>query len=291
MVTAYGRGLRETDRRTAAAAAGGDLPLDALGSGSDFTPFIQHLGIASLNFEYTGEDDQSGVYHSLYDTFEHYVRFGDPGFVYGIALAQTSGHTMLRVAQADILPLEFSGFAEALESYRHELHTLTDERRKNAEDLAKLLDQNAFKLAADPTRSLAPPEREPVAPYLNFASFDNAVARIQKLAKSFDEAESRALASGTGLSPERRRELDDLLRGMEQALTDPNGLPGRSWYRHLLYAPGLLTGYGAKTVPGVREAIEANRWDEANEYLERTARVLEGYADRLERGRQLLSAQ
>ena len=290
MVDGYGHRLREDDRRLTAATAGGDLPLSALGSGSDFTPFIQHLGVTSLNFEYTGEDDQGGVYHSLYDTFEHYTRFGDPGFIYGIALAQTSGHTLLRVAQSDLLPLEFGGFADTLEAYRQELHALTDERRKGAAELGKLLDQSAFKLATDPTRVVAPPEREPEVPYLNFAPFDNAVARVQRLARAYDEVSARALAASPPLSAAKRGELDDVLRGMEQTLTDPRGLPGRPWYRHLLYAPGLLTGYEVKTVPGVREAIEAHRWDEANDYLQLTARVLDTYADRLQRATQLLGA-
>jgi N-acetylated-alpha-linked acidic dipeptidase len=290
MVDGYGHRLHEGDRRLAAATSGGDLPLSALGSGSDFTPFIQHLGVTSLNFEYSGEEDQGGVYHSLYDTFDHYLRFGDPGFVYGIALAQTSGHTLLRVAQADILPLEFGGFADTLEAYRQELHTLIDERRKGSVDLAKLLDENAFKLANDPTRVVAPPEREPEVPYLNFASFDNAVARVQRQARAYDDASTRTLVSGPPLSAARRAELDEVLRGMEQTLTDSRGLPGRPWYRHLLYAPGLLTGYEVKTVPGVREAIEAHRWEEANDYLQLTARVLETYADRLQRATQLFAA-
>ena len=97
--------------------AGRAPPLQALGSGSDYTPFLQHLGIASLSIEYGGEDKEDGIYHSTYDSFDHYVRFGDPGFAYGVALAQTIGHLMLRAADADVLPFEFKDFADAIARY------------------------------------------------------------------------------------------------------------------------------------------------------------------------------
>ncbi len=99
-----------------------------------------------------GESDQAGVYHSNYDSFDHYVRFGDPGFVYGIAEAQTVGHTVLRVADADVLPMQFGSFADTVDGYLTELHELADHKRKAAEELGKLLDQHAFTLASDPTR-------------------------------------------------------------------------------------------------------------------------------------------
>src|SRR6185503_1001114 len=115
-------------KKAAKVVAGGDIPLDPLGSGSDYTPFVQHLGIASLSLEYGGEDDQDGVYHSLYDTFEHYVRFGDPTFAYGIAEARTAGRAVLRMAQSNVLPLQFEAFAQTLEEYRDELRKLVDDR-------------------------------------------------------------------------------------------------------------------------------------------------------------------
>src|SRR6202011_1794803 len=158
LVDGYEKGASELEKKDAKiAAAGGDLPIGALGSGSDFTPFLQHLGITSLAIEYGDEDDQAGVYHSNYDSYDHYVRFGDPGFVYGIAEAETVGHTILRVADADVLPLQFGSFAEAIDGYIGELHGLADQKRKAAEDLGKLLDQSAFALASDPTRPLLPP--------------------------------------------------------------------------------------------------------------------------------------
>ena len=158
LVDGYEKGASEQEKKDATmAAAGGDLVIEALGSGSDFTPFLQHLGITSLSIQYGGESDQAGVYHSKYDSFDHYVRFGDPGFVYGIAEAETVGHVILRVADADVLPLQFAGFAQAVDGYVGELHQLTDQKRKAAQELGKLLDQNAFTLASDPTRPVLAP--------------------------------------------------------------------------------------------------------------------------------------
>ncbi len=280
---------QEDDRKTAAkVAGGGDIPLQALGSGSDFTPFMQHLGIAALDLSYGGEDDQGGVYHSLYDTFEHYVRFGDPDFAYGVAEAKTAGRTVLRMANAPVLPLEFGSFAAAVKDYRVELGSLVEERRKKSEALASLRDARAFELAADPTRVVGPPERIPEVPFLDFAPLDNVVARLEKSAVAYDAARARLDAGGLTLDAGQREKLNGLLQGLEQSLTDPKGLPGREWYRHLIYAPGLLTGYGVKTLPGVREAAEDDRWDEANRYIGITAMALGAYCDRLDKATALL---
>ncbi len=288
MVGGFGVQTGEQAAAAATAASGADLPIGALGSGSDYTPFLQHLGIAAIDFAYEGEGEQQGVYHSLYDSFDHYVRFGDPGFAYGVVMSKTGGHLMLRMAQAEVLPLQFEGFAATVERYRQEVHRLADERRQRAEKLARLLDQHAFTLASDPRHPLAPPQREAQVPYLEFAPLDNAVARLEQVAKRYDDAYASMIASGAPLSASHRDELNDLLRGMEQALTDARGLPGRPWYVHLIYAPGSLTGYGAKTLPGIREAIEQDRWADANEYIGLTARALDAYSDRLERATALL---
>ena len=151
-VDGFEKGASDEDKKAAkVAAAGGDLGIAALGSGSDFTPFLQHLGLTSLNVAYEGESDGDGVYHSNYDSYDHYIRYGDPGFVYGIAEAQTVGHIILRMADADVLPMQFGAFADTVDGYVTELHELTDSRRKTAVELGKLIDDNAFKLAADPT--------------------------------------------------------------------------------------------------------------------------------------------
>ncbi len=285
----YEKGASPQDKKNAkVAGSGADLPLEALGSGSDFTPFLQHLGIASLSVEYGGEGDQAGVYHSNYDTFEHYVRFGDPQFAYGVAEAQTAGHAVLRIAAAEVLPLQFTEFADTITGYVEELHQLADDKRKGAEDLGRLLDQNVFTLASDPTRPVLPPAREPAVPYLNFAPLDNVATRLQASAKAYDELYAKLVSGSLQLTGAQRKELNGLLQGMEQALTSPRGLPGREWYEHLIYAPGMLTGYGVKTMPGVRESIEANKWDEANEYSTITAAALSAYCDRLDRAAAVL---
>jgi N-acetylated-alpha-linked acidic dipeptidase len=283
-------GTADPDARAAAdaAGAGGDLLLEALGSGSDFSPFLQHLGIATLSVEYGGEADQSGVYHSRYDTFDHYVRFGDPDFRYGVALAQTNGRVMLRMADAQLLPQQAGSVAQRIDGYVHQLHVLADTRRKHAADLQSMIDTRVFELAADPTRPLLAPKPEAPVPFLDFTPLDNAVTRLTSSARTFDGAYATLFASGATLSAERAVQVNAVLRNLERALTDPQGLPGRSWYTHLIYAPGLLTGYGVKTLPGVREAIERSQWQTAEEYAHRTAAALNNYCEQLDRATILL---
>jgi N-acetylated-alpha-linked acidic dipeptidase len=289
MVTGYGKSASESQQAAAKKAAdGGDFELDALGSGSDFTPFIQHLGLTTLDVAYGGEDDQGGVYHSAYDSFDHYVRFGDPSFAYGVAEAQTVGRIVLRMANASVLPMQFTSVADTLGDYMKDLHELADGKRTKAESLAMLLEKNAFKLAADPTRPVGAPEALPEVPYLNFTPMDNVLARLEKSAKAYDAAYATHIAAGKELNAATRTQLNDLLRGLEQTLTRPEGLPGREWYKHLIYAPGLLTGYGVKTLPGMREAIEDNRWEEANRYSQFTADALKNYCERLDKATALL---
>jgi N-acetylated-alpha-linked acidic dipeptidase len=286
LVRAYARGASEDTKADAKKAAeGGDLPIAALGSGSDFSPFLQHLGLASLSISYGGEDEESGSYHSNYDSFDHYIRFGDPTLAYGVAQAQTVGHLILRVANAEVLPMQFGALAETVGGYVQELHKLADDKRKAAEDLVKLLDQKAFTLASDPTKPVLPPAREPEVPFLDFAPLDNAIARLKKSAKAYDDA----YASAAPMSVAQRKELNSLLRGLEQTLTAAQGLPRRDWYKHLIYAPGLLTGYGVKTIPGVREAIDENQWSEANQYTVLTAKALDSYGERLDQATKLIT--
>jgi N-acetylated-alpha-linked acidic dipeptidase len=132
------------------------------------------------------------------------------------------------------------------------------------------------------------PQREPEVPYLDFAPLDNAVAHLGRSARAYDEAYARLVSSGGSLSDAERGQLNGTLRALEQSLTDARGLPGRPWYRHLIYAPGVLTGYGVKTLPGVREAIEQHRYAEANEYVAITAHAIDTYAEHLEAATLLL---
>ncbi|MGA2564744.1 MAG: transferrin receptor-like dimerization domain-containing protein [Steroidobacteraceae bacterium] len=287
-VDAFGSANDEAKQLAEAAASSADVPIGALGTGSDFTPFLQHLGIATLSLEYGGEADDDGVYHSNYDTFEHYVRFGDPSFAYGIVESETVGHVVLRAADADVLPMQFTDVADVFAGYVKELHKLADDKRARAQTLSALLTARAFELSSDPTRPVGPPAQESEVPYLDFAPLDNAITRLKRSAKAYDEGYERAAGAGLALNDAQRAQLDQLLQGLEQTLMSEDGLPGRPWYRHLLYAPGLLTGYGVKTMPTVREAIEEGHWDQAGQYVPIVAQAIDAYCQRLDAATGLL---
>ena len=250
------------------------IRLDALGSGSDYTTFLQHVGIAAMNVGYGGEGG-GGSYHSIYDSFDHFTRFVDPTFDYGVALAQTDGRMVLRLANADVLPFEFTTFADTLSRYLDELTKLADTTRRDIEERNRFIRENVYVIAADPTKTFVPPKPEPPAPFLNFAPLQNAVARLQRAARDY-----AAAASGV---PSNAAELDRVLMHVEQLLTRNEGLPRRPWFRHQIYAPGFYTGYGVKTLPGVREAIEQKNWTEASQQIEIVSKVIDGYAAEVER--------
>ena len=271
------------------AADGDDLPIEALGSGSDYSAFLEHLGITTLDLGFGGEDDNAGIYHSRYDSFDHYSRFGDPDFEYGVALSKVAGHIVLRMADANLLPLRFGDFSRTLDRYVDQLHKLVDSTRKATRQQHQLLDMHAYALDADPTRPLAPPARDSDMPAIDLAPLDKAAEALKQSAQAFQAAYARRAAAGFGLPLAQQQEINRQMGRMEQALTDPEGLPGRPWFKHYIYAPGMLTGYGVKTVPGVREAIEARRWDEADRHAAITARVLDGYRARLDQLTALLN--
>jgi N-acetylated-alpha-linked acidic dipeptidase len=273
----------EANANAKLAAKNGDLPIDALGSGSDYSAFLEHLGIASLDLGFGGEDDQGGVYHSRYDSFEHYVRFGDPHFAYGAALAKVAGRVVLRTADAEVVPMRFGDFSATLDRYVGELHKLVDSMRKATAQQHKLLDRHAFKLDADPTRPVAPPARDSDVPAIDLAPLDQAAKKLAQSAQAYHVAYAKRAAAGLTMPAAQLQQVNALMARMEQALTDADGLPGRAWFKHMIYAPGMLTGYGVKTVPGVREAIEGRRWAEADRYAAITAHVLDGYRAQLDR--------
>ncbi|HWW60887.1 MAG TPA: transferrin receptor-like dimerization domain-containing protein, partial [Thermoanaerobaculia bacterium] len=242
------------------------LRIDALGSGSDFTPFLQHAGIASLDIGYSGEAGW-GAYHSAYDTFEHYVRFGDPTFEYGVTQAKTTGRIVLRLANADTLPFETTTFADTVARYATEVRKLADTKRADTEERNREIREKTLEIAADPAKPFIAPKEEEAVPHLEFAPLENAVAHLQKSARAFDA----------------KPKDDRVLMHLEQHLTRDEGLPDRGWYRHQVYAPGFYTGYGVKTLPAIREAIEQRKWSEANAQIAIVAKVLEGYAAELDR--------
>jgi N-acetylated-alpha-linked acidic dipeptidase len=268
-----------------AAEAGGDLPMGALGSGSDYSSFLQHAGVPSLNLGFGGEGESAGSYHSIYDSYDHFVRFDDPGLAYGAALSKTVGRVVLRIADADTPPLRFGDLAATVHTYLGEVKALIDSRRKQDEKRAGLLSGNAFALASDPLAPVAAPLAEAPTPIIELAALENAVARLEASAKAYDAAYA---VKGAGLAAATRGRLNAALLGIDQALLIPEGLPGRNWYRHALYAPGRFTGYGAKTLPGVREAVEERRFADANVYAGRTAAAIERLAAKLDAARAII---
>jgi N-acetylated-alpha-linked acidic dipeptidase len=265
-----------------AADAESELTLGALGSGSDYTPFLQHLGIASLNVEFRGEGDY-GVYHSAYDSFDHFRRFVDPTFQYEVTLAEVAGRIVLRAADADLLPSQQVDFAKSVAGYDTELQKFVESLRAKSRELGQLLDEGAYGEAADPLMPRTPPPRPAEVPFLSFAQLDNAIQRLQSSAAAFDKEYQRVASAADGHSKTERARMNAALANLEGTLTVARGLPGRAWYQHMIYAPGLHTGYGVKTLPGVREAIEDGRWDEANEYMGVVAQALNAYSAQLDR--------
>jgi N-acetylated-alpha-linked acidic dipeptidase len=249
-----------------------DLRMAALGSGSDYTAYIDHLGIASMNLEYGGEDD-SGIYHSVYDDFYWYTHFSDTDFAYGVALSQTIGTAVMRLADADLLPFEFTDFADTIHMYLKELRKSADDEREEALERNKEIDEGLFSAVNDPRHPKAPPPREVVPPHLNFAPLENAADALSAAAEGYKTALSQA--SIVGIPPATLQNLNRELMGSEQRLTTEEGLPRRPWYKHMIYAPGVYSGYAAETIPGVREAIEEKHWDEANAEIVRVAKVLD----------------
>ena len=258
-----------------------DLRIDALGSGSDFTPFLQHAGIASLHLSFGDEASSSaGVYHSAYDDFTWATRFGDSSFVYGRALSQTVGTAVMRLASAEVVPYEFAGLSDNVAKYVGELKKLLTDRQDQAKERNRELSESVFVALASPENPEKPPAAAEVPPFLNFAPLDNGAAALDQSARRYDGL----LARWTGRS-EQTSARDQSLAGVnaklmrtERALTLPDGLPGRTWFRHQVYAPGFYTGYGVKTLPGVREAIEQSRWPEADQQIVRLGAVLSSEA-------------
>ena len=188
------RGRRPT-RNARTCANGTNLRIDALGSGSDYTVFVDHLGVASLNLGYGGEGD-GGVYHSIYDDFYWYTHFDDTNFVYGRALAQTPGTAVMRLADADVIPLNFNGEADTYGRYVDELEKLAKKKRDDAIERDKELDEGMFTAVADPTKKSVPPPRLAVPPYLDFAPLKNGMEALKTSAQKYEAAFARAQANG-----------------------------------------------------------------------------------------------
>lgn len=273
------KGVTIFERRNAAGMVNGapkmsHYKLSALGSGSDYSPFFQHLGIASFNMGFGGESS-GGEYHTMYDSYEHYSRFKDPDFQYGTTLVKVAGRTTLRLANAEVLPFEFNHFTQTVSGYIDEVTKLANNLREETEKENRLIREGIYELAADPKETFVVPEIKEEVPYLNFAPLHNGLHAIEKQAAAYTNVQTSDLPKA------QKQELNQLLKNMERALTREHGLPRRPWFIHHIYAPGFYTGYGVKTLPGVREAIEQRDFKEAQEQIEILGEVLQGFADHI----------
>jgi N-acetylated-alpha-linked acidic dipeptidase len=276
---------RMHERELVNAANGGRLKKDllqkksftigALGSGSDYSPFLQHLGIPSFNLGFGGEDP-GGEYHSIYDSYDDYRRFKDPSFQYGVALAETAGRTTLRMADATLLPFDFRALYKTINGYTTELMTQLDEMRETTTLTNQLIREHVFGNATDTALHLMEPGAKDEVPYLNWSSLQNALNRLEKVTGRLADTLTKSRPTGAHAVA-----VNQALYRAEQQLLSDNGLPRRPWYRHSIYAPGFYTGYGVKTMPGIREAIEQRNWKEAQEQIEIDAAVLNKFSSYL----------
>jgi N-acetylated-alpha-linked acidic dipeptidase len=273
------------DRKEARQRA--DLRIEALGSGTDFTGFLDHLGIASLNLGYGGEDEQ-GIYHSIYDDFYWYTHFSDSDFVYGRALSQTIGTSVMRLADAEVLPYDFVDFADTVQKYTKDLEKLLSDKQEEIRERNQELEEGVFKATFDPRRPTVAPAREEVPPHLNFAPMENAGEQLTRSAERYQKALSQKQAGLSDAQAETLTALNAKLIESERKLTNDDGLPRRPWFKHLLYAPGVYSGYGVKTVPGVREAIEQKNYPEAEQEIGRVAKALQAESALIDSAAELL---
>jgi N-acetylated-alpha-linked acidic dipeptidase len=255
-----------------------DIRLEMLGGGSDHAPFINFAGIASLVIGYGGED-HGGIYHSIYDDFYWYTHFSDYDFVYGRALGQTGGTAVMRMADADLLPFQFTDFSDDVKMYIREVEKFAVRQREEIQERNQRIQEGLYEATADPRETWVTPKKEELPPHLNFAPLDNAVEALTRSSADYQKVFDHVSANGgAALANASLKEVNALLIQSERKLTTPEGLPGRFWYKHELYAPGTYTGYDAKGIPAVREGLEQKKWKEAEQSAARVAQVLENEA-------------
>ena len=275
------------DAKAKGEARGGraDLRIAALGSGSDYTPFIQHLGIPTLNLGFGGEGG-GGVYHSIYDSFNWYTKFADTTFTYGRALAQTVGTLIMRTANAEVLPYQFDQLVETARGYSAELKALRDGEAAKIAETNRQLDEGVIAATMDPWNPLQPPKREALVPNIDFSKVDNALDSLARASQRYERAQMTAIAAN--LASIALGQVNGLLKTADQEMLLADGLPKRPWFKHSLYAPGLYTGYGVKTMPGAREAMDNHDWAMASTQLTRIAGALDKEAALLHKAANVL---
>jgi N-acetylated-alpha-linked acidic dipeptidase len=267
-----------------------DLRLPPMGSGSDYTAFLQHDGIAALNLGFGGEDE-GGIYHSIYDDFYWYTHFSDTDFVYGRALAQTGGTAVMRLADADLLPFEFGDLADTVQMYVKELKALLQKGQDDIRERNREIDEGVFKATNDVKHPLVAPAVQITPPHLNFAPLENAADALTRSAAEYTRVFAQANANGgAALAAASVADVNRMLMESERKFLTNEGLPNRPWFKHQLYAPGFYTGYAAKTMPAVREAIEQKQWQQADQAIPVIGRVLQDEAALIASAAQKLAA-
>ena len=252
-----------------------DLIVDALGDGSDYTAFQDFAGISTLSMEFGGEDDGT-QYHSIYDDFYWYTHFVDGDFIYGKALAQTAGTTVMRLADADLIPVDYSPQAEAIAKYETELEKILKDKQEEFTERNLQLKEGVFTATSDPRRPLLPPPAVEVPPYMNFAPMKNAIEVLKKSAQHYSKALSDWRDKGSpALSPQAVETINADLMKVPRLFLDEKGLPERPWFKNQIYAPGAYTGYGAKPIAAVREYMDEKKWKEAEVQIPGVAKIIE----------------
>ena len=273
----FGEG-RESERQ--------DLRMYAMGAGSDYTAFLHHAGVPALNMAFGGESG-GGAYHSLYDTYEHYKRFSDGKFIYGTTLSKVNGRLVLRLSEADILPFRFVNMVDNIGKFIEQNKKLSEDIRKSTKSLNDLLDNNDFAISSNPKKTYLPPKRLRQVPEFDFKPLDAALARLSTSAWKYEEALLK-FQKGS-LLPERKSEINALLRSVDQAFIYSKGLPRRDWFKNMMYAPGYYTGYGVKTLPGIREGLEERKWNEVRVYIKEVSKALDRASENINSASRILS--
>jgi N-acetylated-alpha-linked acidic dipeptidase len=255
-----------------------DLEVTALGDGSDYTAFQDYAGISTLDLGF-GDEDDGTQYHSIYDDFYWYTHFVDKDFAYGRALAQTAGTAMLRLADAELLPVDYAPQADAIALYVDDLEKLLKDKQEEFTERNLELQEGVYQATSDPRRPELPPPAETVPPFVNFAPLKNAIAALKKSADRYHKALDSYTAAGSPQLPAQSRALinADLL-GISRLFLNQKGLPERPWFKNQVYAPGAYTGYGAKPIAAVREYMDEKKWREAEGQVPEVAQVLENVA-------------
>ena len=263
-----------------------DLVVHALGDGSDYTAFQDFAGISSLNLGF-GDEDDGTQYHSIYDDFHWYTQFVDKDFAYGRALSQTGGTAIMRFADADFIPLDFSPQADAIEKYEVELEKLVKDKQDEFTERNLELTEGVFKATDDPRRPLVPPPAETVPPYINLAPMKNAIVLLKKSADRYSRALAAFQAKGSAALPPKSLEtINADLQRVSRLFLNEKGLPERPWFKNQIYAPGAYTGYGAKPIAAVREYLDEKKWGEAEGQVPQVAHVIENVAAGIDKAAQ-----